>query len=412
MNHKSKMVTALRWSERYSWGLIAGPFLCGYVMLFDNLRPISDEGFHVPQIYQYQNGNFEHLPALTTFGTYHGCVAFLSQILGQQSLLAYRLVSLAISVLAIGVFRDALRLVGIPDRIARWRILQFAFLPILFPLFFLIYTDAWALLFILLCLKSCLKQRHAIAAFWGLVAILFRQTAVFWIGFAALLALNPLTLVRSDIRRWLARLRCLWPYFSVLLLFVVFVLWNDGVAVGDRSAHGITFNITNVMCLLLLLGVCHLPVLLREQSRYMLGVRVFYSIGLVALGVLLSLCFYDVSHPYNQINLDYYYRNGLFLALNQNLLARVSFGIFVGITLAFVLRSAKEEPRLWLWLPVAACSVVFMPLLEFRYAIPAIAIFILLRRASTERVEVWVAMQNIFLGGMVFLGVERGVFFP
>ena len=54
------------------------------------------------------------------------------------------------------------------------------------------------------------------------------------------------TLVRSVLDNFTALLSSLWPYAVVAVLFVVFVIWNGSVVVGDKSHHQASLHIPQV----------------------------------------------------------------------------------------------------------------------------------------------------------------------
>src|SRR5262249_40152303 len=143
------------------------------------------------------------------------------------------------------------------------RTVQWFFMPLLFPLYFLVYTDAWGLVAVLATQLCALRRRYGLAALAGLAGTLIRQGPIVWGGVAWLLAL----LTGFDPARWrdewrgrlAAGLRRSWPLLVVMLLFVAFVLWNRGIAVGERERHALTFNTTNIACFLLCAWLVFLP---------------------------------------------------------------------------------------------------------------------------------------------------------
>ena len=89
------------------------------------------------------------------------------------SLGAARVAVLAVSMATIGAFYRVARLLDSSS--AGLRVLQFVFLPILFPQFFLAYTDVTGLLFVVLMVWAALGRRYGVAGLCGLLAWLVRQ---------------------------------------------------------------------------------------------------------------------------------------------------------------------------------------------------------------------------------------------
>ncbi|KAF1964947.1 alpha-1,2 glucosyltransferas-like protein alg10 [Bimuria novae-zelandiae CBS 107.79] len=155
------------------------------------------------------------------------------------------------------------------------------------PLFFfsgLYYTDVMSTLVVLAAYSTYLSQRGSTNYFLssfltinsGVIALLFRQTNVFWVAvFPAGLAVVE-TLKRYDeiydtsvaeagprhyfafllylprdvlMNRPIAVIKAVLPYLALLALFGGFVLWNGGVVLGDKSAHVATIHLPQMLYL-------------------------------------------------------------------------------------------------------------------------------------------------------------------
>ncbi|KAF2690863.1 glycosyltransferase family 59 protein [Lentithecium fluviatile CBS 122367] len=192
------------------------------------------------------------------------------------------------------------------------------------PLFFfsaLYYTDVMSTLAVLLSYHAFLTRRnaqsHLIHSFKivvvGVFALLFRQTNVFWVavfpaGLAAVDVLTDkkenadqlgagvqsvvqnawdrgqiydvsvgdagpqdfvlflLTVALAAAKKPLPIFRVIVPYLIILALFAGFVVWNDGVVLGDKSAH---------------IATIHLP-----QMLYFWPYIIFFSVPLTLSSVL------------------------------------------------------------------------------------------------------------------------------
>lgn len=148
---------------------------------------------------------------------------------------------------------------------------------ILPPLFFfnsLYYTDAGSVLFTLLAYFSSLIDQHSIASIFGLISILFRQTNIVWIFYFACLVIlrtfeehkqlqesskteTKTSLGYCDIlgdRGLIIKLirRCT-SYLLLGILFIIFVIINKGIVLGDKEAHQPRLHLAQV---LYFLGFC------------------------------------------------------------------------------------------------------------------------------------------------------------
>ncbi|KAI9709883.1 MAG: hypothetical protein M1812_007591 [Candelaria pacifica] len=168
------------------------------------------------------------------------------------------------------------------------RAINICLFPPLFFFFALYYTDVWSLVLVLQTLRTSSPW------FWGMAALLFRQTNIFWVAiFPAGLEVVR-TLKRRDPRNkgddmsyaaiaersWRdvevydpfvseARLedyakvcvsvsiaaiasirqvfRRLVPYLATLGVFAVFIVWNGGVVLGDKTNHVATVHLPQML---------------------------------------------------------------------------------------------------------------------------------------------------------------------
>ena len=161
------------------------------------------------------------------------------------------------------------------DKKALFSALTLAFFPLQYFFAFLYYTDVGSTCMVLLMYCLHLDKRDWFAAFIGALAVLFRQTNIVWVFFVAVQCAIPhlvafahearMVQLQPPIRFSLTTIGqlqelleglylllftpkkslqllfhilkdCL-GYLIVAVAFVAFVVHNQGVVVGDRSAH-------------------------------------------------------------------------------------------------------------------------------------------------------------------------------
>lgn len=150
--------------------------------------------------------------------------------------------------------------------------------PVLYFFTFLYYTDAGSTFFTLFAYLMCLYRCHKASALLGICSILFRQTNIIWVAFCAgtvaaqkldeawrvelskkqdekspsqvSLQLSSLMRLAQFLLKYFTSplnvksvILSIWPYGVVALGFVVFVVLNDGIVVGDRTSHEACLNI-------------------------------------------------------------------------------------------------------------------------------------------------------------------------
>lgn len=375
-----------------------------------SLQPslLADERAHAWQIWTFFIGRLEIHAVLTMIPGYHAVIALLERAVGYHDVALLRRLTLLGSLL-LPVFVWKLVAIQSPQR-AGLRTVQWFFMPLLFPFFFLAYTDVWAITSVLATLYWALRGRRLLAGLAGLVAVLMRQDMVIWVGMAWLLVVLGETRLDSWRRDWRNCLEAGFarglPLLSVLLAFLTFFLWNGGVAVGDRARHYVGLNLTNVACFLLCAWVVFLPQNVRAAPSILRLLRRPLCVGLLLAGFALYMGTYANRHPFNSGELRFYLHNEVLYWLTQYAWLRALAFVPIAWMVLTLCVTRLAEPRLYILYLVAPLSVGLHPLIEQRYYLPALTLFQVWRPdagAGGERALLasYVAIAPIVMWGIV-----------
>ncbi|XP_014474208.1 PREDICTED: putative Dol-P-Glc:Glc(2)Man(9)GlcNAc(2)-PP-Dol alpha-1,2-glucosyltransferase [Dinoponera quadriceps] len=320
-------------------------FLTSTALLFLYLNRIQphyfiDEAFHIPQVLRYCAWNFtEWDPKITTLpGLYLITTAILSPF-GLCSITCVRCVNL------IGTYINLYLTYNIikencesneADRWSNWLMLASAYNITLFPPLyfwsFFYYTDVASVNTVLLMLLLHRRKRRKLSAFAGLTAVLVRQTNIIWLGFLAVE--HALDIFESRMEqpvppRSLAtplHFRLIWkqivyefrkgppssfvgfllqvcgsllPYMTVCLVFVVFVAWNEGIVIGDRSAHVATVHVCQIFYFSAFVSLFSWPYAVRHRREVLRFLRRHWAFASCAAAfVAAAIRFNTLVHPY------------------------------------------------------------------------------------------------------------------
>lgn len=353
----------------------------GYAMMSLSPIEVSDEGFHGPQVWSFFSNDNGLVPQLTVPPTYHFIIGKLLRLIDYYTVDMVRLLSTLIG---------ALSLVGIGalsrhyhGRLGDTRMLQVLMMPFAFPHFVMIYTDAWALGAVIGMLALCLRERHLLAALMAVFAMALRPTAVIWLGFAVVLtSLSPM--VATD---WRSQARKLWPYLIPIAVFVAFVVWNGGIALGDKSSHKLGINLTNLYMFLICAWILLLPWNIEAAPRVYALLHRPAVLALLVAGFFLYMATFSVTHPYNHPNMSDFLHNQALAWFTGSRVVRALAYIPLAWMVLTLAATRLAERRLYLLYPVIIASVCLHPLIEPRYYIPGLAMLIILRPAQSPRTE-------------------------
>ncbi|OAQ90118.1 glucosyltransferase [Purpureocillium lilacinum] len=348
------------WTIAFPAALTAACLAWSRVVSREVPEPYLDEVFHIPQAQKYCEGKFrEWDDKITTPPGLYLFSVFLPQLCGKlgidwqfrcdaTSLRAGNVVSLfALAYLALLCRQEIeAQLYGTrlrsPSRPFSTYALHTAFNIALFPLLFffsgLYYTDVLSTAVVvgafLNHLKRVARDRSSVASDLftiaiGLLALLMRQTNVFWIvvfmgGLEAVHAVKTLrpervdqpfmttlwaqlkyfawrysvgdihdlplshawhddmlyttiSLVIAAVCNPLRVVRQVWPYVTVLGCFAAFVAWNGGVVLGDKSNHVATIHLTQMLYIWPFFAFFSLPLLLPYAAPFLSTLNLMFK---------------------------------------------------------------------------------------------------------------------------------------
>ena len=366
-------------------------------------EPVVDEHFHLGQIRLINSDDFARVPELTTPLGYHYSVALPARWLGIDSLTGLRAISAVLGLLAVLLAWACVR--RSHDDGALTRAFQVLLCPLLWPFYFLLYTDLVSLAVVLIGLLLVLSKRYGLAGLVGVAMLGWRQSNVFWAGLFWLMALHQAGLGsvlaqrvgawdrsrrRQTGRELLGALQATWPLIAPLMAFVVFVIVNQGVAMGDRGAHqfGARVYPSQVFFLLLTVWLILLPLHLAcwPAIGRLLRKRPIVIVGLLGLFGLYMATF-SVTHFYNLGLPEFHLRNRVLGWLDGHWAWRAL--AFIGMAWSVLtLAVTRLRPAAGYWLyPVTVAALLPVELIEQRYYIVPMVLFLLLRERHGRRVE-------------------------
>lgn len=390
----------------------------------------ADEGWHANQITLFIQGNWTMDPGLTTIPGFHAVVAFIASIVGEHSLGFLRFVSMMISIACVSACRAIL--MRTTPRLVVVRLVQIAFLPILFPFFFLLYTDVTALTLVLWSIVAFLDRRYAVAFLLTAVSIFIRQMNIVWFLF---IVVSWLITEHETLLRCLVRHARRYEYASIyrtllgiryshrgmlnlaLILFVmisfgIFLILNGGVAIGDQGSHPFPgIHTGNIFFMAGIFTILFLPYVLSTVSSIIENLREkSWTIPVLTAFFTVYMITAWNSHYYNQDVQSYFIHNRILAYVTSSPMIQFYGFFFVALGAGSIMVTRMQKP--WKML-LPATIVCLLPswLIEQRYYIIPYVLFLLLRTPSTMNVERSVAIYEMILCGILFWIVIGRTFF-
>ena len=361
-----------------------------------------DEPSHHAQIERYVAGNY--VTTTTAAGGFEATAAVFARLTGRSAKEDIRLFVLLISGATIVLFRSLVR--SFEPQASTMRTLQFVFFPLLFPFWFLIYTDVYALMLLLLAILALTRHRFHLSGILMILSVMVRQTYIVWLALLGLwtVIVNFAEPLRQIVKRGTS--------FSIGAgLFLLFVIANGGVAVGARDTHpNFVFRTENLLFMLICFFLMFLPLILSTLPRIARLQRALL-VGVPLSSVVLFFGTFRVDHPNNTQGQHYFLRNALLEVMTSSTVAGVVASVAIALAVLSLCVIRLRQPVHYLIYPFAALSVMPSWLIAPRYYLPAFALFMLFRESAPPRVERAVVATNVVMALYLFVGIVEGWFF-
>jgi alpha-1,2-glucosyltransferase len=403
----------LAFKRHADWSLyLAIVLILGLIRFFFTRVAFDDEARHLAQIDRFIHGDLRPASDLAMTPGYHAFMALVTKLLGTTSLEAMRTVNVVISAVCIGTFAMLLRQVH--GRVPAQRLIQFSFFPIILPYYFLVYSDIFSLLLVLTAMLLALRRQHFFAALAAIAGVTVRQTNIVWLVLAPVLAYcmhNDFALRRAPI---VGFMKTGWFYALGVFGFALFVYWNRGVAIGEKTLNpAFSFHLGNIYFFLALYGVFFLPRIVGRRREIALFIRDHRYTGaaLAPLFALYLLGFQADDHPDNRFAPKFFLRNRILMSIAASPLIKIVAFLPMGLAALDILATSVRKREIWLVLLFTTLALVPAWLVEQRYYIIPFALLLLLRGEERPKVEMAMSLSYVALSTIFIYGIQNHYFF-
>jgi hypothetical protein len=374
-------------------------------------RQIGDELVHIPQIQSFLHGHYVANDALTMIPGYHLLMAAVMHVLGLHSISGMRVVTSVFGLLAALIFFFIRRAVDDPRPLKRAA--MFLFLPLLYPYDFLVYTDILSAALVLAAMLAVLKRCHVLPAICLCAAILVRQNNVVWVGFMALFAAWPLLQEGHWRETYVGLVRTGIPYLLPLAMFLGYWAWNGSIALEKSqtvSHPDLQWHRGNIYFFLFLVFACF-------PNQVWFGVKDFLGAArqrpLLWLIPLLVLALAKLDGNSANVGAEHsIFHNGVIAVVRSGLGYHLLFAMMAALAACCLLYTSFAVSQGWLIYPFAAFYLSASWLIENRYSIIPLALWMSLQKSRNEKADsfvltawivVSVALTHRILHGMYML---------
>jgi alpha-1,2-glucosyltransferase len=393
--------------------------LAGSFMLIMHMKLNVDETFHYPQIRNFLEFNFHLSPSVAMLPGYHIAICVIAWVFGAQSVASIRLISFCIAILSMAVFHVLARHLRKQD--ASSKTLQYVFFPLLYPFFFVIYTEAMSILLVCIATYLTLRKRYYVAGLVGILSCFVRQDNILWVGFMFLLLVNDVLCAgnTNPVRRASKRpgidieaIRTIAVngivYLAAFMLFAAFVFVNRGVAVDGVDAHRLSkIHLGNVYFLLFTFFFMFLPMNLANAPKIVALVRRHKLVSIYILGLfILFLATFTIDHPYNtEPWAQWFLSNRILTYFKQDLPRKALFFLPIMYSVLSLLTTDLYERKYYLIFPLSILFLAPHWMVDPRYYVIPFVFFLLFKEDDPKPIRYITYLMYVGLSGYFFLSI-------
>ena len=365
-----------------------------------NLPLYDDEPRHFDQINLFIKGRYQIIT--TSIPAYHLLITQIAKLFHFNTVNQFRLINLFFSFLNIYIFFLIAKKISPANYYSKT--IQFAFLPILFPYRFLLYSENLFLLFILCAFYFVIKSKYFYSFIFALLSVLTKQINIVWYIFIMTTLYYKENLFQINLNKIYKFISGKLYFFAGLLAFGIFVFFNHGVAFITQDVHP-DFYVSpgNFYWTMILYAIIFLPLNITKFNQFQ---YIFRKSSIILLPVIIFLIIamltFKNDHPWNQY--PEHLRNRILLFFMSGLLLKFIFFIsviFAIITISFI---KLKKNYYYLLYPFMIISLVPIWLIESRYSLPFFVFFILFREDFARKYELLQSIYLIVISVLLFKG--------
>ena len=368
-------------------------------------------------------GYTSQFPGYHYFSTY--ILKYLPLPKDQSSLMAQlRFLSLIICLLSlILVYKLAKQL---DPESSHLKTIQFFSIPILFPYFFLIYSDVFSTALVLLAFYSAKLKKYWLAGLIGILSVCIRQNNILWLGFVfiyiffedysgTILYDKAKQSFQLAISKFVSFLKSTWVFILGFIIFTGFVIINKGVTLHDHNMHPLSIHFGNIYFCLFLFFFLFLPLNIANLPKIkQLLTRQKHLIPIILFCTYLAWSTFVNDHPYNSAQHLWWLRNRLLLYITTMPFVKILFFTTSAYSVLSLAVTPLHNKSSYIFYPISILFLSLLWLIEARYYMIPIAFFLILKKENSNLVEYSTLAIFTVVSTYLFWGIQspQFPFFP
>lgn len=387
--------------------------LWGYYQIYGHYL-ILDERSHYPQIEIFSQGGWDlyvkpgdKYPENAVFPGYHIFAALFSVIAGSCTPDVIRLFGV-FAAFALFMVAYCLSRCFFEPKTALLRAMQVYFLPILFPFYFLIYTDTLSALTFLIAVYFTERKKYTFSAVVACLSVLIRQNSIVFLPFLMLYSYYRDYGIDCSLHILKKFILANWLYFFIIPSFGVFILINGRITLNAPSSHPPVLSIGNIIFSVICCCFFFLPEIFLRRKGIVQWTQRHKIITWLVVFSSLYVFFYYPAHKWNQI--PWLIRNEIINWFVYDIYTRTILFALTAISILSICSQTLINKGAYLMYPFWGLMLLPALLVEPRYYIIPFLLFIVFREKLSFLSEILVLIYFVFLSLLIHIVHTHSVF--
>jgi alpha-1,2-glucosyltransferase len=269
----------------------------------------------------------------------------------------------------------------------------------------------YSMMFILLALSLALDRRLWLSGIVGILGLLVRQNSIVWLTMIALVAYAENYYPQyqwKDVKRWISKFIF---FFLAAALIVLFVIWNKGFVLGDRSHHVLTLSAGDLFFLLFLFFFLFLPQNLSNFPRIVNFLKTHRLMWVLLAEVFLAyLFFFNADHVFNHFGR--FLHNLILIAMRRTWLNECLCFLPIAYSIVSLCVTPLKRKSFYLLYPFTALFLILDAVIDVRYFFVPLAIFLVFKEDDSERITLFTLATYLVPTAFIMALLAEGIYFP
>lgn len=377
---------------------------------------MMDEHLHYRQIQSFLHGDWTIDWELPMVAGYHFVLASIGKILQfdkipfYEAVAYFRTISFIFALLTIPVFY--LIAASVNKSSAMIKTLQFSFFPLIFPYFPLLYTDLFSLLLVLLAVLAFYRKYYFFSAVMFGASVLVRQNNLFWaMFFNALIYLEDYG-PKVNLKNISKHVRKTIVFIIPLLVFLTYLLFNRRLAHGDGTLVFATISWSNIFLINFYFVVLFVPLILNRLKDIF---KFFWKYKLYFLPVVAAFPLFSMlitnTHPVNYNFGTFFIHNNIANFFINTFVNKIYLYIIAVFSMTTLFIFKLEDKKYYLLYPFTIAFLLPLWMIEGRYYIIPLVLFLLFRKSLDSWLEYLLLMWFVLISLYFYWGIFNWKFF-